>query len=127
MILHTIWAKVKENNKYIVSIDGDIRSLPAMPYIDSRGRLRGKKGQLLNKRIEEIPRASGYIYKRVKYTLSGKSYVASRLVVSAFLGIKNKNLDIDHKDGNPQNNRLENLEEVTRKVNILRAMKLGLK
>ena len=38
-----------------------------------------------------------------------------------------KSLDIDHIDGNKQNNRADNLEWVTRRENIIRAFKTGLK
>jgi len=124
--LHTIWAKCKANEKYLISIDGDLMTPEKLNGYDTRGRERKITQKLLKKRIDYIERASGRIYKRVKYVLAGKSYVASRLVVDTFIGIQNKANDIDHLDGNPENNKIENLEEVSRLVNIRRARRMGL-
>lgn len=41
-----------------------------------------------------------------------------RVVAIAFLGDKSKYLEVNHKDGNTKNNKVDNLEWVTRKENI---------
>jgi hypothetical protein len=48
------------------------------------------------------------------------------LVADAFLGPKPPKLDVNHKDGNKRNNRIENLEYVTRSENHRHAFRLGL-
>lgn len=54
----------------------------------------------------------------------GNTKRVHRLVANAFLG--ESNLQIDHIDGNKQNNRLDNLEYVTPKENTNRAWKKGI-
>jgi len=49
-----------------------------------------------------------------------------RLVMKAFNPTNNPNLQINHKDGNKLNNRLDNLEWVTGKENIAHAFRTGL-
>ena len=49
------------------------------------------------------------------------------LISGAFLGPPAVGLEINHVDGNKQNNRLENLEYVTRGENESHAHRLGLK
>lgn len=53
-----------------------------------------------------------------------KTKTVHRLVLSAFLGISDKN--VNHIDGNKKNNCVENLEYVTKSQNTLHAIKLGL-
>lgn len=62
----------------------------------------------------------------VNLSKNGKSNTkrVHRLVAIAFLG--ENNLQIDHIDGNKQNNCVENLEYVTPKENTQRAWKNGL-
>jgi hypothetical protein len=50
-----------------------------------------------------------------------------KLVALAFLGIRPIGHDINHKDGNKLNNRLDNLEYVTRSYNLKHAIRLGLR
>ena len=54
-----------------------------------------------------------------------KCSLVHRLVASAYLG-KITNLTVNHKDGNPSNNCVENLEIVTMKQNIHHARDTGL-
>lgn len=67
-------------------------------------------------------------YKRVSLFLNGKpkDHLVHRLVATAFLPkIDGKNL-VNHKDGNPSNNDVRNLEWCTYKENVNHAFKNGL-
>lgn len=47
------------------------------------------------------------------------------LVAEAFLGPKLRGMDVNHMDGDKTNNRLENLEYVTRSENLLHSWRIG--
>lgn len=64
---------------------------------------------------------NGYI----RVSIDGEKISVHQLVMQLFVGEPN-GLDIDHKNGIKDDNRLENLEYVTRKENIQRAWSNGL-
>lgn len=68
------------------------------------------KGKITNK---------GYV--EWNFSIDGKkhSYLAHRIVYQTFLGELKKGLVINHKDGNKQNNNINNLKQVTNSQNIL--------
>lgn len=49
-----------------------------------------------------------------------KAVTIHKLVAEAFYGPRPDGADIDHKDGNPENNRADNLEYVSRSENVKR-------
>ena len=67
-------------------------------------------------------------YTVVTYTESGKqtSYYVHRLVAEAFIPNPDDKPQVNHKDGNPSNNNVENLEWVTSKENVAHAYEIGL-
>ena len=74
--------------------------------VSNLGRVRNKKGLLLKPQKTE----KGYL--RVDLSKDGKTkhYKVHRLVASAFIPNKNNLPQINHKDENKQNNRVDNLE-----------------
>lgn len=55
-----------------------------------------------------------------------RTWLVHRLIALTFLENGNKNLTVNHKDGNRLNNNVENLEMVTLKENIQHAFRTGL-
>lgn len=107
-----MWVTAYCGSRYEVSNLGRVRSLD---WVDARGTFR--KGA--NKKI--------YInsgYYRVSMRNNGKSKVffVHHLVYYSFNGgAPNGNkLVIDHIDGNPLNNRLDNLQKISQHENVLK-------
>ena len=93
---------------YLVSSDGDIVALP---------KKSRKKGRLMRPFL----RGPGYLkYLCVHLTKDGigKMFSVHRLVAMAFLPNPEGLPEVNHKDENPMNNRVENLEWCTRQYNI---------
>jgi hypothetical protein len=75
----------------------------------NQGRIKGKYGKILKPAVEERG------YRRVNPYTNGKNRSTSvhKLVMLAFVGPRPEGKQICHYDGNPANNRLENLDYVT--------------
>lgn len=73
---------------------------------------------------------SGTEYQIINLTLSDgskKTFRLHRLVLMAFQPVENmQNLEVNHKDGNKMNNKLENLEWCTPSENQKHAFQTGL-
>lgn len=87
----------------------------------SEGVIRNKETK---QTIKPFKQTNGY-YK-IKIYKDHKPYtkMVHRIVAETFLG--KSDLEVNHKDGNKTNNRLSNLEYVSRSENIKHAYKLGL-
>ena len=92
------WVDVYNNDKFEVS---------------NQGRVRNKKTLQLHKISD-----AGKRYKKV--SINNQNYLLHRLVLASFNPIEKWELyDVDHKDGNRANNKLENLQWATQEENIL--------
>lgn len=85
------------------------------------------KGFLLSKNIRGGNRRSGgYHYVHLCARSVGRNYLVHRLVAMAFLPNPGNKREVNHKDGNPLNNHVDNLEWSTRKENARHAYDTGL-
>ena len=80
-------------------------------------RVRPSKGTHVG-RIGKVRTDSlGYVVFELRQDGRGREFKVHRLVAEAFIGPRPDGLEVNHKDGNKENNRPSNLEYVTRSQN----------
>lgn len=105
---------------YEVSSLGNVRSLDrTVPRVD--GSMCPIKGQIL--KLYLAP--NGYEVVHLSRENKRTAFSVHRLVTLAFLG-ECDGADVNHRDGNKLNNRLDNLEWCTRSENMRHAYRTGL-
>lgn len=81
------------------------------------------EGQIKNNRTGRIlkPWKIKVGYYVIRLGLNGKHHQLHRIVSITFIPTDNYKLDVNHKDGNKLNNRVDNLEWITRSQNCQHA------
>lgn len=111
-----IWRDIKGyEGLYQVSSIGRVKSL-------ERKKQNHSKLQIVTEKIKQPHQQFGkykneYLVVNLYKNNKGKNMFVHRLVAEAFLDNFNKELEVNHKDGNKQNNCIENLEMLTRSEN----------
>ena len=113
----------------------DIESYEGLYQVNEQGDVRSL---VMWNRHEYVKRQTPLImaqsntttgYKKVELSKNGvtKSYKVHRLVAYAFIPpVEGKDV-INHKDGNPQNNHVSNLEWCNQRENVIHALETGLR
>ena len=102
-------------NEYQINQFGEIRTLKDSPKL--------KKYDVLK---PQISKRNGYAYQMLYKNGKGKLLRVHRLVAMAFLPNPNNLPQVNHKDGNKQNNSVDNLEWCEQSDNMKHAYKNGL-
>jgi hypothetical protein len=116
-----IWKDIPGlEQQYQASNEGMIRSLDRK-VLTKNNRIRSYKGRVLS----SAAHSQGYLVVNLRRNHKrGVEYV-HRLIASTFLG--ESSMFINHKDLNKKNNKLNNLEYVSNKENLLHAFRNGVK
>lgn len=117
-----VWKVVDFNLGYEVSNMGNLRSMDRF-ITNSLNITRFYKG----KDIKYKPDKNGYfIYK---FLIEGKykHYKIHRLIAETFIPNPNNLPQVNYKDGDKTNNRINNLEWITNRNNLIHAIKTGLR
>ena len=85
---------------------------------------RGRRGETI---LSQSKDTKGYPHTYLYKDSKQHTIKVHRLVAESFLGLRPLNYQIDHIDGDKENNTLLNLEYVTGKENMRRAKELGLR
>lgn len=93
---------------------------PEKYSVSSYGRLKNKEKNYIYKMTNK---KNDYFSKVLYYKKEIKSIRVHRIVAKTFIDNPNKYPEVNHKDGNKQNNRLDNLEWCTSKYNTQDAIK----
>ena len=113
-----VWMEITGIPSHVVSNTGEVRSKDRISTIDSTCRHyhRKVKGHLLRRVFTK--RSGKLSYVRV--SINDQSYLVHRLVAKTFLSDSYfQGAHVNHKNGNKQDNRVENLEWVTPSENEL--------
>lgn len=101
----------------------EIKNYEGYYQISNRGRVKGivevkkyKEGRILTPWSNH--RGRGYLKVKLIKNGTGKYAYVHRLVAQAFIDNPNHYTEVNHKDENPKNNTVENLEWCTRKYNM---------
>jgi hypothetical protein len=141
--MHRLLTGQTISDRYLLGLSWTIRSSleglseswrPVYGYereysVSTLGRVRrnvpcanAKKGQIL----ALIPDSFGYLKVHLYKAGAGKVHFIHRIVARAFLGELPRGLQVNHKDGDKENNTPSNLEYVTCSENMKHAHKIGL-
>lgn len=105
-----VWKDISGyENIYQISNTGEVKRVSSC---DSRGHLR--KERVLKKQIN----GSGYYQVGLHKNGKEKKYLIHQLVGKSFLKNPRNYTEINHKDENPKNNLVSNLEWCSRKYNV---------
>ncbi len=102
-------------------------------WATSFGRIWSDKvrGKSQGRWISQQNNRQGYKMITVTYEEKGevlqKKQTVHKLVMNAFLGLRPSNMVVNHKDGNKENNNINNLEYVTQQHNCQHAFDTGLR
>ena len=116
------WKEIKGyEGKYIISNYGEIISLPR--YKQNNSKLQYVEPKEIKRCVN---RKNGYVYVQLWNEAKYKNIRLHILVAKTFIpNIENKP-EVNHIDGNKQNNKASNLEWVTSSENHKHAWKIGL-
>lgn len=114
-----IWKDIPEyEGFYQISNLGRVKSL-----VGWNGHEYAKREKILKQSLS----TTGYYKVDLKRNGQRKSQKVHRIVAEAFIPKVDGKPYINHKDGNPINNSVDNLEWCTQKENVNHALKTGLK
>lgn len=126
---HERWLPVVgQEGKYEVSDQGRVRSLDTVQVYSRRDQYSGTMITVERKRLGRVLRPAPKLSGHVSVVLGrGNSRLVHALVLAAFVGPRPEGMESLHRNGNPADNRLENLRYGTRSENLLDAVEHGAK
>lgn len=105
---------------YSVSDQGTVRSEARVTVSEN-----GNRRTLRERQLRSAPGANGHLNVVLYFNQRKTSKYIHHLVMEAFVGSRPSGCDIRHLNGNPADNRLENLRYGTRQENAQDALRHG--
>ena len=117
-----LWRDIPEyNNLYQASNLGQIRSVDRIVKVTGQNPRR-----LKSRTLSQAIFGAGYYLVNLSKNNIPKTRLVHRLIMSAFHGPCPDGYEVNHKDGDKSNNRLDNLEYMTPTENAQHGYQIGL-
>ena len=124
--MEEIWKEIPGfDGAYQISNFGNVRSCDRMIYY-KKGNPSAPCKHEKSRTINQHKSNSGYYRVGLRKNTIRKFYSVHRLVAQTFLDNPDNKPQVNHIDGNRENNRVDNLEWVTSSENINHAFQTGL-
>ena len=101
----------------------DVKNYEDLYQVSNLGQVKSKKSGRI---LKTPPIKTGYLRLNLLKNGKPKQAYVHRIVAEVFIPQKIGKSEINHIDGDKTNNRIENLEWVTHKENILHSHRIGL-
>lgn len=112
--MNKLWKEIKGyEGKYIISNYGEVVSLPR--YKQNKSKLQYVEPREIKTCVNK---KNGYVYILLCNDSKEKNFRLHRLVAEHFIDNPNNYKQVNHIDGNKQNNKADNLEWCTASYNI---------
>lgn len=108
-------AEIKQRIKINLDDYGELAQFRNSPYYLTKD---GKVINISRKCELRLEKSGNYLRFAGQYNLKGHHFLVHRAVWEAFNGEIPEGLDIDHIDGNPHNNSLDNLQAISHRENL---------
>lgn len=107
----------------------DIKGYEGLYQVSNLGEIKSlcrKKGFLIGKEkiLKPTKNNKGYLYVTLRKSMQSKKMLVHQIVALTFINNPNKCKILNHKDGNPSNNCVDNLEWCTQKYNVNHCYKI---
>lgn len=124
--MQEVWKDIKGyEGIYQASNFGRIKSLERIWYSGRNRCIKKTKPEQIMK--YRLAKNTGYCLLKFVKDGNEKHFFVHRLIAETFIPNPNNLPEVNHKDGNKENNCMDNLEWVTSKDNIKHADKTGLR
>ena len=115
--MNEVWKDIKGyEGRYQISNFGNVRSLSRKVKFGNQTRI--VKGKILKQKTKK----TGYKFIQLRNNMKEYDFHIHRLVALHFVDGYAENMDVNHIDGNKENNNASNLEWCSRKQNIIHSV-----
>lgn len=121
---HTVYERVGQKWIFKENHYGEVKEFPKLeegeilvPYDDNEIYYVSNFGRVWNRKNKDWLK-NHENQGRYKVNMYNKQFILSRIVAQTFIPNPNNKPEVNHKDENPKNNHVDNLEWVTRKENL---------
>lgn len=120
-----VWKDIKNFPNYQVSNYGKIKSKERITNVGIKNIKQIKRKEKI---LKPLKITKGYLGIRLyNEKVKGKTFKIHRLVAETFIPNPNNYKQINHIDGNKENNKVSNLEWCSNKYNMEHSYKIGLR
>lgn len=119
-----VWKDIKNFPNYQISNFGRVKSKERITNV---GIKNVKQIIRKEKILKPLKITKGYLGTRLYNNLNAKTFKIHRLVAKYFIPNPNNLSQVNHKDGDKTNNRVDNLEWCTQTENMQHSYRIGLR